>query len=241
MLAFSSEVRRYEEGHPPYFVIEDAPRLVAPTMVETLLSAERNRFTLIKPLCESQRANELLERFPGAHIMWIFRHYDPCIASHIRFYRAQHDPMEYVREVVDPAARSWKSVGLSMAVRVRLAVYQHAELTPESAYAIFWLARNLLYFNVVKSARVHLINYETLVEAPQRQSQPIFAALGLPYRPQYGTFMMKASEHARKIHHLDAALRSWCDDTYERLLAETRSSSFAAAHLSDTRIASRLA
>src|SRR5215472_11939884 len=57
MLALGSEVRRYEEGDPAYFIRQDAPRLLDLEMVATRLRAERNRFTLIKPLCESQRAN----------------------------------------------------------------------------------------------------------------------------------------------------------------------------------------
>ena len=220
MLGLGSEVRRYEEGDPAYFIREDAPRLLDLEMVATRLEAERNRFTLIKPLCESQRANELLDRFPHAQIVWIFRHYSACIASHVRYYRGQHDAVEYVQDIVNPAANSWKCVGLTMQARARLAVYQHVQLTPESAYAIYWLARNLLYFNIVRSGRVHLVNYEDLIGAPEAQSKQIFGALGVPYRLHYADVISKSYERTTTIDGIDSLLTSWCDDTYDLLLAE---------------------
>lgn len=220
MLGLGSEVRRYEEGDPAYFILEDAPRLLDLEMVATRLGTERNRFTLIKPLCESQRANELLDRFPHAQIVWIFRHYSACIASHVRYYRAQHDAVQYVQDIVNPAANSWKCVGLSMQARARLAVYQHVRLTPESAYAIYWLARNLLYFNIIRTGRVHLVNYEELIEAPQAHSRQIFRTLGVPYRSHYADVINRSDERTTTIDGIDSLLTSWCDDTYDLLLAE---------------------
>jgi len=220
MLGLASEVRRYEEGDPAYFMLEDAPRLLDLEMVATRLGAERNRFTLIKPLCESQRANELLDRFPHAQIVWIFRHYSTCIASHVRYYRAQHHAVQYVQDIVNPAVNSWKCVGLSMEARARLADYQHVQLTPESAYAIYWLARNLHYFKMIRSGRVHLVNYEKLIEASQTQSKQIFEALGVPYRPHYADVINSSYERTTTIDGIDSLLTSWCDDTYDSLLAE---------------------
>jgi hypothetical protein len=220
MLGLGSEVRRYEEGDPAYFIEEDAPRLLDLEKVATRLGAERNRFTVIKPLCESQRANELLGRFPHAQIVWIFRHYATCITSHMHWYRGKHDPVQYVQDVVDSAASSWKCVGLSMQSRARLADYQHVQLTAGSAYAIYWLARNLLYFNMMRSGRVHLVNYEALIDDPQAQSKRIFRALGVAYRPQFADVIENSNERATRIDGLDPRLASWCDDTYESLLEE---------------------
>jgi hypothetical protein len=220
MIGLGSEVRRYEEGDPAYFILDDAPRLLDLEMVAKRLVGERNRFTLIKALCESQRANELLDRFPHAQIVWIFRHYSTCIASHVRYYRAEHDAVEYVQDIVNPAASSWKCVGLSRQARARLAEYQHVRLTPKSAYAIYWLARNLLYFNMIKSERVHVVNYEALIEAPQAQGERIFKALGLPYRPHYADLIDNSYERRTRVDGIDPFLTSWCDDTYESLLAE---------------------
>jgi hypothetical protein len=220
MLGLGSEVRRYEEGDPAYFIQKDAPRLLDLEMVATRLGAERNRFTVIKALCESQRANELLDRFPDAHVVWIFRHYSTCIASHMRWYREQHDPVQYVQDVVNHVANSWKCIGLSMEARSRLADYQHVQLSPGSAYAIYWLARNLLYFNMIRSGRVHLVNYEALIEDSHAQSKKIFRALGVPYRPHYADVIENSRERATRIDGLDLRLASWCDDTYQSLLAE---------------------
>lgn len=61
IIRLSPCVRSYGEGDAPYF--DESGRLKEPDLIKSCLSKENNKYILLKPLCESQNARELLDKF----------------------------------------------------------------------------------------------------------------------------------------------------------------------------------
>jgi hypothetical protein len=183
-LGLSPRVRDYGEGDPRYFHWEGAPRLRPLSDVADRLAQERHPFTLLKPLCDSQRAAEIMETFPQSRGLWIFRNYRECVASHVRYYRQFHDGLAYVREMLATEVPCWKNEGLAPDVCALLASYAHRPLNLDTAYALYWLARNSLLEQFPAAIPLKVVYYESILSHPAT-IQTAFEHLGIPYKRRY--------------------------------------------------------
>lgn len=169
------------EGDAPYFHQEKGPRylrLVDDSQVEALTKAQKSPWVLLKPLHDSQRAAELLERFESSRGIWIFRHYDSVVQSHIGYYR--HDPMEYLRPLRQVDIHSWMLSGLEQQSMERVReLLEIANSSIPDLYAVFWYARNALLFQHLKRVNLLVISYENLVAAPHQCLQSFNNHLGV--------------------------------------------------------------
>ena len=157
------------EGDPPYFH-QDAERylrLVKDSELEALVKKQNSPWVLLKPLHDSQRAVELLENFEGSRGIWIFRHYDSVVQSHLGYY--QHDPMDYLRPLRQKDVNSWMLSGLEHQTMERVCeLLEMADSSIPDLYAVFWYARNSLLFQHLKRTNLLVVAYENLVASPHQ-------------------------------------------------------------------------
>jgi sulfotransferase family protein len=89
-------------------------------------------------------------------------------------------------------------------------------MDPHTAAALFWYARNDLYFRLGLDVRddVLLIAYQDMVEDPETAARRVCAFLELPYRPEFAADV--AAGPARDRLAIDPLVRSLCDDLTAR-------------------------
>jgi hypothetical protein len=219
VLGLSPLVKDFGEGDSRYFSWQGAPRLLPLDVVRQRLSQERNPFTLFKPLCESQRAAEIMQAFPTARGVWIFRRYQDCVRSHVRYYRQFHDGLAYVDEMLRTDSPCWKNEGLSSEILDFLASFSGRTLNLETAYALFWLARNSLFERLPTEAPVKIVSYEAILKDPAGLLESIFDYLSIPFRSKYACLVttptFKHNETQPTV--IDAEVAKRCDELFDRL------------------------
>lgn len=156
------------EGDPPYFNQEQGERylrLVDDPQVEAMVNAQKSPWVLLKPLHDSQRAAELLERFQGSRGIWIFRHYHSVVQSHLGYYLHHH--LDYLQPLRQMDLSSWmlSGLGCQRISQIRKLVEIADESVPD-LYAVFWFARNAFFFQNLKRCNLLLVSYEDLVASP---------------------------------------------------------------------------
>jgi hypothetical protein len=74
----SPEISIFSEGADPYF---DGVLLRPLDQVEEMVCRSPAPVIALKPICETHRTNQLLDRFPGSKAIWIFRHFEDTVNS----------------------------------------------------------------------------------------------------------------------------------------------------------------
>jgi hypothetical protein len=137
-----------------------------------------------KPLVESHRTIEILDSIPKAKAIWMLRHYLAVAKSDV----ARFGPENGVRNLsrlVAGGTSDWRA-NCSAEVREQVTTLIKSDLSPLDAAAVFWWARNQLYFDqrLWEDDRVRVMRYESLIEAPSECLRGVgdFLGLSLPSR-----------------------------------------------------------
>lgn len=142
---------------------------------------ERNKAPLIvlKPLVESQNILKLLDYFPESQALWMYRHYrDTAISLVSRF--GQATSLRDIQCIVKNDRDSWYAEGASEYVRTVITQHYSEAMSPYSAAALFWFARNQLFYelHLDQNPRVLMVRYEDLSTNPGRTIEKIYQFLG---------------------------------------------------------------
>lgn len=180
----------------------------------------RSRYPLVvlKPLVESQNALELLDRLPRARVLWMFRHYaDVARSNLVRF--GEGNGIRNLRSIADGGA-DWRAERASAEVRSVVRDCFAPAMRPFDAAALFWWARNTLFFDQSLDARgdVQTCRYEELVADPRRILRGIyeFAETECPRDPPID--MVSSPSIARgRATPITREVELLCEDLLERL------------------------
>jgi hypothetical protein len=175
------------EEHDRRLVRADDPdQILWRPLQEVSLRMARLPFELIvaKPLVESHRTIEILDSLPKSKAIWMLRHYLAVAKSDV----ARFGPDNGVRNLsrlVGGDTSDWRT-NCSSEVREQVAMLIGSGLSPLDAAAVFWWARNQLYFDqrLWEDDRVRVLRYESLIEAPSECLRGVsdFLGLSLPSR-----------------------------------------------------------
>ena len=183
------------------------------------MTKERNKFTLLKTLYESQNARDLISSFNNSKAIWIFRNYPNVINSHIKSY-TDRDGVSYIREMMKLKNPSWKNENLPDDIVELLKEYSKKEFSSATGYALFWLARNSLYFKVNDDPNVTIVNYEDMVSNPISELYRIFTFAGLPFKDKYAKIIHARSTAKPLNLQIDKKVNNLCNSMYRRLQKE---------------------
>ncbi len=178
-LGRSPEVELYNEDHPHAF--EDY-HLRDLRTVDWLVRRSYFPVVLFKSLNDTWRTDQLLERFPQARALFLFRHYRAVVASGLReFGDAQAE-----------AVRVWVETGQApLRLGTPLPPYQallhrlyRPDLDVPSLTALFWFIQNGFFFDLGldREERLLPVPYEEVVADPPVAFRRICAFLGIRYQ-----------------------------------------------------------
>jgi hypothetical protein len=149
--------------------------------VREAITASRFPFIVMKPLVESQRISALLDAFPEARALWMYRHYNDVASSNLRRFGRQNGIRD-LEPIVAGRVDDWRAEAVADEVRSLLARHFDQRMNPYDAAALFWYARNSHFFrqDLDREPRVLLVEYDAFVRAPVAGIERIYAFLDRP-------------------------------------------------------------
>jgi hypothetical protein len=195
-------------------------RLKADPVIRDLVMRSGHRYVLFKPLAESHRTAELLDRMgtptPGRAI-WAYRGVDGRVRSALAKFGPNN--LEVLREIAAGRGRDrWQAQGLTDEHRRLIGSFDYSRMSPESAAALFWYIRNSLYFEAGLDQRddVALASYDRFVADPERMMRPLASFLGFPYSNDLVAHV-DARASGRPPLDIDPDIRRLTDELQTRL------------------------
>lgn len=197
--------------------------------VREVVSSSRHDLVLFKPLCDSHRTADLLAEFGTeqrpARAVWIYRGVDDRVRSAVRKFGDVN--RQVLTEIAESGGGSrWQAQRLSPESLDLIRSVRPAQLSPESAAALFWLVRNRLYFEQGLHGRsdVHLVGYEQTTRDPEGEVGALAQFLGLAYSPRLVAHIDRRSDVRRPPLELEARIRAACTALEAQLAAASESS-----------------
>jgi hypothetical protein len=221
------EISTFPEGSDPYF---DGVLLRPLNRIEQLVRRSASPIIALKPICETHRTNELLDRFPGSRAIWIFRNYEDTVNSAtLKWSSGRTVVRRLARREFKPG--DWRVGGLTDEKLGLVARLYREDMSQHEANAVMWYLRNALFFDLKTSERsdVLLVRYEDLVSAPQEHFERIFRFIGTPVPARALAALRSSAGSTRVFPQISPEIRRLCEDVHERLLAHYRAHCVTAA------------
>lgn len=187
------------EEHDRRLVRPDDPdRILWKPLQEVSVRMTRLPFELVvvKPLVESHRTIEILNSLPRAKAIWMLRHYLAVAKSDVARFGPSNGARNLSRLVAGNTS-DWRT-NCTAEVRKQVAILIESGLSPLDAAAVFWWARNQLYFDqrLSEDDRVRVLRYESLIDMPSECLRGISDFLGLSLTSRA---MVNAIREPRKL------------------------------------------
>ena len=197
-------------------------------VIRGLVARSYGRVTVFKALCELQKLRALLDAFPHAKAIWIVRRPEDMINSHIRARFSVNRAVSCgvrMKNIVDGRdPEGWRGRDVGEATLAAIRDLAHDGMSHESGVALFWLMRNLLYFDqgLDRDDRVRAVCYEDLVKAPDDHTAALFDWLGIPFRRTADKKVNPRSIDRYPPPEVEAPILEACHALHERFRREAR-------------------
>jgi len=193
--------------------------LRADSVVEDLVRASRHRYVLFKPLCDSHRVDHLLDDLhcaPGRAI-WAYRDVDGRVRSAVAKFGDTNRAV-LARIASGRGEGMWQAQRLSQACLELVGSFDYEKMSAEDGAALFWYARNSLYFDLGLDRRedVRLVSYGATVADPEPGIRSLCNFIGLDYSAGLSSHISSRSVAAGSLD-LAPRIRAACDELTARL------------------------
>lgn len=214
-LARSWRLELYNEDNPAAF---DRWRLRELPVIAELVERSYAPFVLFKPILDTYKTQHLLDRFPTAKFIFVFRHYDDVINSSIRRFGAENR-IGHVNAWMNDGFGEFAALPPPESTQTFIRSLWKSSLSAESGAALFWLFQNRLFFDLALATnqRVRLAGYESIVARPDDELAQLCRFLGIPFEPHLaaGIFASSVNRHTRP--QLDPEIEAACAHLWQRL------------------------
>lgn len=214
-LALSPGLRAYHEGDAA--VMQDYRLLPVEHVQRVLASGEGP--ALLKPICDAHYADLILNSFPRARALWLYRQPRDVAGSMIRKWPGHMRDVMARAHARDLDWLGWRTERLSAEHWRTIDALWHPELRDADAAALFWWLRNqwVCALDLPRHSCVMMVRYEDLVRAPHALLPQICAFVRTPYTPEMADNLR--TEHVGKDHELElvAPIARLCNDLLARL------------------------
>ena len=193
--------------------------------IARIVARSRQPYVLFKPLCDSHRVDELLDgvhsETPGRAI-WVYRGVDGRTRSALSKF-GRNNLLVLADIAAGRGSRMWQAQRLPDATLAVISSFDYRAISPETAAALFWWARNNLFFDLGLDQRgdVILASYDDILAEPRAGISAICEFLGLEYRPELAAHIAPRSSR-RDALVIDPRVRHLCGQLQERLDSHLR-------------------
>ena len=185
-----------------------------------LVMSSRHPYVLFKPLCDSHRAAELLDRMPvlvAGRAIWAYRDVDGRARSAVAKFGDAN--LRVLREITAGASPRWQAQRLSPDSLELLASFDYQRMSAADAAALFWYVRNRLFFELGldRRADVVLSSYDAMLRSPEAGMRALCGFLGMAWRPELTAGMAPRAGRGLPPLEIDPRIRERCDQLADRL------------------------
>lgn len=212
----SPATRIYHENHATAFTDF---QLRPDPVLRALVALNPAPSQVFKPICDSHKADLLLERFPDGHGVWVYRHFDDVANS------ATHKWGLHQLEVVTAVAKGdlttwgWRTERLPDALVAEVRRVWRPDLSIAEGAMLFWYMRNSFFVSLGLDThpRMLLVKYEDLVLRPEATFRTIFDHVGAPFDASFLDKVRATSVGRREAPVASPEIRSLCDALMRRM------------------------
>ncbi len=195
-----------------------------PAEVSVVINSCRAPFVVTKPLVESQNLQPWRDVMPGSRVVWMFRGFRDVARSNLAFF-GRENGLNDLRPILVGDHEDWRFQHLDKEVVAAIRELAAGPLSPEDAAALFWYARNSLFFSTMLNddPDVSLCRYEDLVTRPANVVNALYRWLGRPF-PGESVLVDIAESYSGQGNDLvlSPAVEEICMQMEGRLLREPR-------------------
>lgn len=217
VMDYAPGIVTYSEGSAPFFkdvLLEPLER------VEALARQSPFPVIALKPICETHRIHELLDRFQASKGIWIFRWYEDAVNSASLKWSSGR---EAVRRLAagELKAAGWRVGGLTEEKLELVRRLYRDDMSLHEANAVMWYLRNGLFFDLNAGARedILLVRYEDLVGNPRPNFERMFRFIDVPLPMGFVDVVRRGESSRRQFPQVSSEIRTLCEDLHARLLA----------------------
>jgi len=174
---------------------------------------------VMKPLVETQHLRKILDFFPQARSVWMYRHYKDVAYSNLKNF-GDSNGVDDLRSIAEDRTDDWRSENVNPEVRKLVKSLFSEDMHSLDAAALFWYVRNQLYFDQQLSdhPRVRLFKYEELVNQPEEQMREVYDFAGARYPGASILERVSASSVGKGQNiHLDTEVTRLCEEMWHKL------------------------
>jgi len=173
-----------------------------------------------KALVETQNVRKLLDYFPSSKALFMYRRYADVARSDMVKFGARNG-VDNLRPITAGDPDNWRSEGASRPVQELMARLWSADMNPNDAAALFWYARNQLFFDLDLASHpgVMLCQYQYLTHHPAAFMRRIYDFVGVDSPDVLKTAEVRPSG-AAKVLELSPEVRLLCEQLQTRLDAQ---------------------
>lgn len=178
----SPAIRIYHENHLSAF--DGEFQLRSDRTLKALARLSPAPVQIFKPICDSQEADLILDRFAEARGLWIFRDPDDVANSAVEKWGAhQRDVIDAIVKGETGEEWGWRTARIPAAVRAEVAAVHRPDLSEHEGALLFWYVRNRLFtaLGLHTHERVRLVDYRRLVTEPAAAFEQVFHHVGAPF------------------------------------------------------------
>lgn len=201
---------------------KDGIRLNPLPDVAAVLSRVPAPLVVAKPLVETQRVRTLLNYFPASKALFMYRRYADVASSDLRKF-GQRNAIDNIRPIAAGNTHDWRSAGATPLVREQVGKFFAETMNPNDAAALFWYARNQLYFDLelAQHSEAMLCRYEHLAAEPAVVMRRIYEFAGATCPDLSHTRQVHSSSVTKgKNLELLPEVRALCEQLQARLDAQ---------------------
>ena len=134
--------------------------------IRDLVENSKGKHIIIKCLLELQKITMIRDQFHNSKIIWVFRNYKDVVNSQVALWNKMPNIVKSI--IDDPKHVDWRGENMSEQTYKLISSLYHQDISNESACALFWYFRNILYFEQDLNHKEYsiLVNYEKVVNEP---------------------------------------------------------------------------
>jgi hypothetical protein len=169
-----------------------------------------------KPLVESDRAVELMNAADPVKAIWMLRHFDGVARSNIHKF-GMDNPYRDLQPFCDDDPLDWRCRGATAVTRETVSELMSEGLSPLDAAALFWWARNELYFDqhLREDDRIRILRYERTCNRPTEVVEALSDYVGVALPLSSIASKVRPQPDVREVTDLHPEVERLCRKTWD--------------------------